>query len=227
MSKGQREPKKAANYEDPLECYITEYGFDLEDVIMSMNRVVEIEGPGDDDVADQVKLLHESTEIKEYGYSWKIICRIDATGDYIGVAIRNMSGKAAKASYNINVKNQRKRDEDIDWKDPDGMVQFAADGPDSQWGCEDLLDREALMPVYGYCIDDRVKFRVTINLFSTVEIDDQPLATEILKKGPAVSEDDLMQIADQDNRKVIAPLVGVRAGHVQKLQDQLLREKFA
>ena len=50
----------------------------------------------------------------------------------------------------------------------------------------------------------------------------QPLA---LACANSASEQDLIDIADHDISKVIIPLSGVRAGHIEKLQDKMLIEK--
>jgi hypothetical protein len=83
-------------------------------------------------------------------------------------------------------------------------------------GLPDLVGSE-------WCVGGTCKFSVTVCVFSRVDLMKTPLAMAIHSSG---GENELIDIADEDIKHVVIPLVGPRAGEVETLQDVLLRSRF-
>lgn len=192
---------------DPLESHDLTYAFEINDFMSK-------EGP--------IKMPLQSL----YGYDWQIILYPWGTDDYetdlVGVKVTNVSGVPCKASYTIVLHTQVRGTEDLVWDDPDGIVNFAKSGPDATYGCEDLIERGDLKDS-EYCVNGVCKFTITIRVFSRVDLMKTPLAMAIHSSG---TQSDLIDIADEDIKQVVIPLVGPRAGQIENLQDTLVGSRF-
>ena len=156
-----------------------------------------------------------------YGYSWFVKVFIEESGDFIGFELHNMSEVEVKAQFIMTLLHQN-NGEDVCYTEKTIQTFTPLNTSDSFWG-GDLCDVELIQNEnLGYCIDNLVKFRINISLYNDVELMNQPLA---LACANSASEQDLIDIADHDISKVIIPLSGVRAGHIEKLQDKMLIEK--
>lgn len=130
---------------DPLEAFTFSSKFEIEDFFSRQEESIEI------------------TPEPMSGYAWKILVYPRGTdeweSDLVAVKLVNISGKPVKASYTITLFARSKLVDDLVWKDPDGIVDFTADGPDSISGCEDLMTRSELKGS-EFCVNDVFKCEV-------------------------------------------------------------------
>ena len=160
-----------------------------------------------------------SAPIKHYGYSWQAKVYVEESGDFIGVILENLSDIIVEAKFTITLINQNRNGEDVIYEENELCKFSPIDTADSSWGCEDFCGSELIHETSsGFNIDNEMKFKIDIILYSQVTLMNQDLAMALENS----SESDLIDIANNDIGKVIVPLSGVRAGHVEHLQDKLV-----
>ena len=179
----------------------------------------------DIEITNMYKYDHDKPYITKifnhYGFSWLVKVFVDESGDFIGFELYNMSSVEVAAQFTMTLLHQN-NGEDVLYEEKTIQKFTPMNTSDSSWGgdlCEiELIKNQEL----GYCVDNLIKLRIDISLDNDVELMNQPLA---LACANSASEQDLIDIADHDISKVIIPLSGVRAGHIEKLQDKMLKEK--
>ena len=159
-------------------------------------------------------------------------------GDVMCVRLKNLTSKPVELSYVLSLK-RRATDSDCIVFDTsekaDNPSSFNGEearldlfGPhgtkNDEWGVEDLI---ALDELYPLLVDGTLVVHVRMDCFSEVDLDQHPLTRLIETGGDAVTESDLLRLADQDLVLLKKSQAGADSGQVFSKQDTIVSRRGA
>lgn len=163
----------------------------------------------------------------------------DEEGDVLSLRLKNLTDKIVEASYKFSLKKKLsdsgclKFDTSEDADVPSSFTGnesrhdiFAPHGrPDDEWGIEDLILLEELYPLL---VDGTLVVHLYMEVFSEVDLDAHPLTRLIQTGGEAVTESELLRLADQDLMLLKRGNNGVGViGQVASKQDSIVSRRGA
>jgi hypothetical protein len=163
----------------------------------------------------------------------------DEEGDVLSLRLKNLTDKTVEASYKFSLKKKLsdtvclKFDTSEDADVPSSFTgnEFRHDifGPhgrdDDEWGIEDLILLEELYPLL---MDGTLVVQLYMEVFSEVDLDAHPLTRLIQTGGDAVTESELLRLADADLVLLKRGNNGVGViGQVAAKQDNIVSRRGA
>jgi len=157
----------------------------------------------------------------------------DEEGDVLSVRLKNLTEKPVELSYVLSLKRRVTDSVCIKFdteKDAENPSSFMGNEPrldvfqplgqrDNEWGVEDLLLLEELYPLI---VDGTLVVHCYMEVFSEVDLNSHPLTRLIETGGDAVTEADLLKLADADLVLLKKSQAGPSLGQISTKQDKIV-----
>ena len=157
----------------------------------------------------------------------------DEEGDVLSVRLKNLTEKPVELSYVLSLKRRVTDSVCIKFdteKDAENPSSFMGNEPrldvfqplgqrDNEWGVEDLLLLEELYPLI---VDGTLVVHCYMEVFSEVDLNSHPLTRLIETGGDAVTEADLLKLADADLVLLKKSQAGPTLGQISTKQDKIV-----
>lgn len=161
----------------------------------------------------------------------------DEEAQWLGVRLRNLTGKEVDISYTLSLQRQPADEAAIaflrasdckPWEEPSSFAGhdarwdvFEPAGGSDEWGVDELVLLEELGPLIHA---DTLCVRLDMEVYSDVDLDSHPLS-RLIHGGGECSDGDLVRMADEDLVLLKRRSGGVRIGVVEGLQDQIVSKR--